>query len=115
MANARTHRIAPTIHRQVAAAVAQRRFRITEEAITHSHEYLETFAQRYPRAMIVMETGTHSPWMSRLFEARSHRVLAQFGRRRPEEVRPMNVESCGIALFPGVYQLRDNVCHRGSP
>ena len=54
---------------------------VTEEAITNTRECLEAFAQRYPGAVIVMETGTHSPWVSRLFEARGHRVLVANARK----------------------------------
>jgi transposase len=54
---------------------------LAEEVITNTRECLEAFAQRYPGATIVMETGTHSPWISRLFEARGHRVLVANARK----------------------------------
>ena len=54
---------------------------VTEETIVNTRECLEAFAARFPTATIVMETGTHSPWVSRLFEARGHRVLVANARK----------------------------------
>ena len=54
---------------------------VAEEAITNTREVLAAFSQRYRGATIVMETGTHSPWVSRLFEARGHRVLVANARK----------------------------------
>jgi transposase len=54
---------------------------VTEEVIGNTRECLEAFAARFPAATIVMETGTHSPWVSRLFEARGHRVLVANARK----------------------------------
>jgi transposase len=54
---------------------------VTEEVIVNTRACLEAFATRFPTATIVMETGTHSPWVSRLFEARGHRVLVANARK----------------------------------
>ena len=54
---------------------------VTEEAIVNTRECLETFAQRFAGATIVMETGTHSPWVSRLFAARGHPVIVANARK----------------------------------
>ena len=45
---------------------------LAEELITNDRACLSTFAQRHPGATFVMETGTHSPWVSRLLEALGH-------------------------------------------
>ena len=45
-----------------------------EEALPNTRGSLEQLSQRFPGATIAMETGTHSPWVSRLFEARGHLV-----------------------------------------
>jgi hypothetical protein len=37
---------------------------LADEAITHTRECLTTFASIHPGATFVMETGTHSPWVS---------------------------------------------------
>lgn len=47
---------------------------LAETEITNTRECLTVFAQRYPGATFVMETGTHSPWVSRLLEALGHTV-----------------------------------------
>ena len=47
---------------------------LAEEMITNTRECLTAFAQRHPGATFVMETGTHSPWVSRLLEALGHTV-----------------------------------------
>lgn len=54
---------------------------VTEEVIVNTRACLEVFATRFPAATIVMETGTHSPWVSRLFEARGHRVFVANARK----------------------------------
>ena len=54
---------------------------VAEEVITNTREVLASFSQRYTGATIVMETGTHSPWVSRLFEARKHRVYVANARK----------------------------------
>jgi transposase len=54
---------------------------VTEEVIVNTRECLAAFSARFPTAMIVMETGTHSPWVSRLFEARGHHVLVANARK----------------------------------
>jgi transposase len=52
-----------------------------EEVITNTRECITRFAERYPRATYVMETGTHSPWVSRLLEARGLRVIVGNARK----------------------------------
>ena len=54
---------------------------VTEETIVNTRECLAAFSARFPAATIVVETGTHSPWVSRLFEARGHRVHVANARK----------------------------------
>ena len=54
---------------------------IAEEALANTRANLEALSQRYPKATIAMETGTHSPWVSRLFEARGHTVYVANARK----------------------------------
>lgn len=54
---------------------------LAETEIVNTRECLATFAQRYPGAVFVMETGTHSPWVSRLLEARGHTVYVANARK----------------------------------
>jgi transposase len=54
---------------------------LAEEAIPNTRECLTAFAQRQPGATFVMETGTHSPWVSRLLEALGHRVIVANARK----------------------------------
>ena len=68
--------------RRVAACVLDEQGRIAdEESIRNERASLESFGRRYPGATIVMETGTHSPWVSRLFEAQGHRVYVANARK----------------------------------
>src|SRR3569833_3119082 len=46
-----------------------------EEVITNTRECVAQFAERYARATFIMETGTHSPWVSRLLETQGRRVI----------------------------------------
>ena len=54
---------------------------VAEEAIANTRECLTVFAQRYTEATFVMETGTHSPWVSRLLESHGHRVIVANARK----------------------------------
>jgi transposase len=52
-----------------------------EEVLPNTRECVLAFAQRFPGATFVMETGTHSPWISRLLEAHGHRVIVANARK----------------------------------
>lgn len=54
---------------------------VAEEAVATTRAGLEVLSERYAGAVIAMETGTHSPWVSRLFEARGHRVYVANARK----------------------------------
>lgn len=54
---------------------------MAEESQPNTRGSLEQLSQRYPGARIAMETGTHSPWVSRLFEARGHLVYVANARK----------------------------------
>jgi transposase len=45
------------------------------QEIANTRQGLERLIQRYPGALVVVESGTHSPWISRLLEAAGCRVL----------------------------------------
>lgn len=54
---------------------------LAEEQLVNTRECLEALSRRFPKATIAMETGTHSPWISRLFEARGHKVHVANARK----------------------------------
>ena len=54
---------------------------VAEEAIANTREVVTAFSARYPGATFVMETGTHSPWVSRLLAALGHPVLVANARK----------------------------------
>lgn len=54
---------------------------VSESSIPNSRESLEALSKEYPAATIAMETGTHSPWVSRLLEAKGHRVYVANARK----------------------------------
>lgn len=54
---------------------------IAREQVVNTRECMEIFSQRYAGAVIAMETGTHSPWISRLFQSRGHRVVVANARK----------------------------------
>ena len=49
---------------------------VDELALTNTRENLLAFARRHPGATIILETGTHSPWVFRLLEALGHTVCS---------------------------------------
>jgi transposase len=54
---------------------------LIEETIPNTRECLTRFSERFASATIAMETGTHSPWVSRLFESLGHRVVVANARK----------------------------------
>jgi transposase len=54
---------------------------VAEEVIVNTREVLIAFCARYPGATIVMETGTHSPWISRLVSSLGHPVIVANARK----------------------------------
>ena len=54
---------------------------IAEEVLPNTRECLSAFAARYPGATVIVETGTHSPWVSRLLAQCGHPVLVANARK----------------------------------
>jgi transposase len=54
---------------------------VAETEAINTRECLTVFAQKHPGATFVMETGTHSPWVSRLLESLGHRVIVANARK----------------------------------
>lgn len=54
---------------------------VAEEVIVNTREVVTAWLARYPRATVVMETGTHSPWISRLATAQGHPVIVANARK----------------------------------
>lgn len=49
--------------------------------VPNTREALEALGRRHPGALVVMEVGTNSPWVSRLFAGLGHRVLVANPRK----------------------------------
>ena len=54
---------------------------LAEEAIVNTREVVTAYCARYPGATVVMETGTHSPWVSRLVSSLGHAVIVANARK----------------------------------
>ena len=54
---------------------------IDERTITNHRESLRRLSKKYPGAVMVMEVGSHSPWLSRFLENLNHRVLVANPRK----------------------------------
>lgn len=54
---------------------------LKQEAIANTKGSLTALGHRHPGALVVMEVGSHSPWISRLFQALGHRVLVANPRK----------------------------------
>jgi transposase len=54
---------------------------LKQESITNTRPSLTALSRRYPRALMVMEVGMHSPWTSRFLEVLGHRVLVANPRK----------------------------------
>lgn len=54
---------------------------IDERSITNHRESLRRLSQKYPKARIALEVGTHSPWTSRLLGELGHDVIVANPRK----------------------------------
>ncbi|MFD2302938.1 IS110 family transposase [Roseibacillus ishigakijimensis] len=54
---------------------------IRESSIRNEREALALLSSQYPTALIAMEVGAHSPWLSRYLEGRGHRVIVANARK----------------------------------
>lgn len=52
-----------------------------EKSIINRRECLEDLTEQYPKALIAMEVGTHSPWISRLLSERGAEVVVANARK----------------------------------
>lgn len=49
--------------------------KIEERPLLNNKKAIDDISQKYPESTIALEAGTHSPWISRSFQARGHKVL----------------------------------------
>lgn len=54
---------------------------IDERTITNHRDSLRRLSKKYPCALMVMEVGSHSPWISRYFGGLGHRVIVANPRK----------------------------------
>jgi transposase len=54
---------------------------LSESSITNTRESLARLSKKHPGALVVMEVGMQSPWISRYFEELGHRVLVANPRK----------------------------------
>ena len=54
---------------------------IDERSITNHRESLRRLSQKYPKARIALEVGTHSPWISRMLGDYGHEVIVANPRK----------------------------------
>src|SRR5277367_1652369 len=54
---------------------------LLEQKLATTPEALKQTFERIPRSLIALETGTHSPWLSRLFRELGHEVLVAHAQK----------------------------------
>src|SRR5258708_4687057 len=54
---------------------------ILEQKVSTTPEAMKQTFERIPRSLIAMETGTHSPWLSRLLKELGHTVLVAHAQK----------------------------------
>lgn len=87
---------------------------VAEESIPNTREVLTAFAARYPAATFVMETGTHSPWVSRLLATLGHPVIVANARKlRAISQSHAKSDRADVAVerFPRVVRIDSRHCH----
>jgi hypothetical protein len=78
---------------------------IAEEAFANSREVLTAFSARYPGATFVMETGTHSSWVSRLLTAQGHPVIVANARELRRRLTGPAVDGVHSTRRGAMYSL----------
>src|SRR5258707_10419582 len=54
---------------------------LLEQKVTTTPEAMKQIFEKIPRGLIAMETGTHSPWVSRLLKELGHAVLVAHAQK----------------------------------
>ena len=54
---------------------------LLEQELPTTPEAMKQTFERIPRSLIALETGTHSPWVSRLFTELGHEVLVAHAQK----------------------------------
>src|SRR5260370_13868565 len=54
---------------------------ILEQKVATTPEAMKQIFEKIPRGLIAMETGTHSPWVSRLLRELEHKVLVAHAQK----------------------------------
>ena len=55
--------------------------RVDERAITNHRESLRRLSKKYPSALVALEVGSHSPWITRFLQDLGHEVLVANPRK----------------------------------
>ena len=55
---------------------------LLEQKVATTPEAMKQIFEKIPRSLIALETGTHSPWVSRLLRELGHAVLVAHTRKR---------------------------------
>ena len=54
---------------------------VDERTITNHRESLRRLSDKFPGATMIMEVGSHSPWISRFFTGREHETIVANARK----------------------------------
>jgi transposase len=54
---------------------------VLEQKVATTPEAMKQTFERIPRSLLALETGTHSPWLSRLFSELGHEVLVAHAQK----------------------------------
>jgi len=54
---------------------------LEQRSITNHKESIRRLSKKHPQALMVMETGTHSPWISRMLQDLGHEVIVANARK----------------------------------
>ncbi|MGB2665874.1 MAG: hypothetical protein WAK48_17865 [Candidatus Acidiferrum sp.] len=90
---------------------------IPEQKVAMTPEAMKQAFAKIPRSLIAMETGTHSPWVSRLFTELGYKVIvahAQKVQLDSADIRFTESRAEGEALrsSPNVEHMNKDNCER---
>ena len=78
---------------------------IQECMISNTREDIAQFFKDYPGALIAMEVGMHSPWLSRFLKELGHRVIVANPRKLRAIARKLSVLMLTLWKNKSTYEL----------
>lgn len=85
---------------------------LKKESITNDRAALKQLTSEWPEALMVMEAGTHSPWISRFFKEAGNRHRGQSAQGQGHLQKPNARAMTGMELLARIARWMRRCCIR---